>query len=68
MDRDRLRKHVRICRRNLRNMRVKCCAECPFEEELTEVYPELTQLFEAKRAASLRSGGRNRATGAKNKR
>lgn len=49
MDVDRLRNHVKLCRRNLNSSRVKCCATCPFEEEIVGLFPELKILFEEKR-------------------
>lgn len=49
MDLDRLHKHVKLCKRNLRSEAVHCCAHCPFEEEITNVYPELKKLFIQKR-------------------
>jgi hypothetical protein len=47
--RRKLANHVKLCRRNLKSSRVKCCAGCPFEDEITQEYPELKMLFEAKR-------------------
>jgi hypothetical protein len=49
MQQERLQKHVRLCRRNLTSRRVKCCATCPFEDEIVMVYPHLKKLFVAKR-------------------
>lgn len=49
MDKERLKVHVRLCRRNLKSTRVKCCATCPFEEEIIEEYPEMNVLFDTKR-------------------
>jgi len=49
MDRKRLEKHIRLCRRNLLSGKVKCCLTCPFEEEILSVYPELKELFDEKR-------------------
>ena len=49
MNLERLKHHIKLCRRNLSSARVKCCATCPFEEEIIAVYPELAALFEAKR-------------------
>lgn len=49
MDDKRLTKHIQLCLRNLRSKRVKCCAQCPFEEEILSVYPDLKELFEKKR-------------------
>jgi hypothetical protein len=46
----RLKKHVdTLCRRNLKSDRVKCCAQCPFEDDITELYPGLESDFERKR-------------------
>lgn len=49
MDIQRLEKHVKLCRKNLKDTRTKCCALCPFEEEIVRVYPELKKMFEEKR-------------------
>jgi hypothetical protein len=49
MDVVRLMTHIKLCKRNLKSSRVKCCANCPFEAEITHHYPELRELFEAKR-------------------
>ena len=49
MNNERLQVHVRLCRRNLKSDRVICCATCPFEEEITQEYPEMIELFERKR-------------------
>lgn len=49
MDKIKLAKHVKLCRKNLKSARVKCCASCPFEEEIAENYPELKELFGKKR-------------------
>jgi len=49
MDVDKLKKHVKLCRKNLKSNRVKCCATCPFEEEIVVQYPDMKKLFEAKR-------------------
>ena len=57
MNRDRLKRHIKLCRRNLKSGRVKCCADCPFEDEITSEYPELKKLFCEKRSA-LSSTGR----------
>ena len=51
MDKTKLEKHINLCKRNLKSSRVKCCAGCPFEEEIVSQYPELKVLFEQKRAA-----------------
>lgn len=44
-----LAKHLRLCTRNLKSDRVKCCAECPFESIITHAKPELGPLFSRKR-------------------
>jgi hypothetical protein len=49
MNKMKLANHVKLCKKNLKSDRVKCCAECPFEEEITREYPELKCLFELKR-------------------
>ena len=49
MDKDRLAIHIKLCKRNLNSRRVKCCANCPFEEEIVTEYPEVTDLFNLKR-------------------
>jgi len=49
MDLKKLETHVRLCRRNLRSNRVRCCATCPFEEEIVSQYPDLQDLFDKKR-------------------
>ena len=50
MDVKRLEDHVKLCRHNLASSRVKCCAACPFEEEIIAQYPQLAVLFERKRS------------------
>ena len=49
MDKIKLSKHIKLCKKNLKDKRVKCCANCPFEEEIVSVYPDLKNLFEKKR-------------------
>ena len=50
MDLDKLRKHVRLCKRNLRSRRVRCCATCPFEDEIVAAFPEMKAMFDEKRS------------------
>lgn len=45
----RLKKRIKLCKRNLKSKRVKCCASCPFEDDILEHYPELEDLFNEKR-------------------
>jgi ribosomal protein S12 len=49
MDLKKLNRHIRLCKRNLSSNRVKCCAYCPFEEEIIKYHPELAILFREKR-------------------
>lgn len=49
MNKNKLINHIKLCRKNLKSSRVKCCANCPFEEEIIKEYPELKRLFEEKR-------------------
>lgn len=44
-----LHNHLKLCIRNLKSDRVKCCAHCPFESIITQAKPELTPLFRGKR-------------------
>jgi hypothetical protein len=48
-DRKKLEKHVHLCIRNLASDRVKCCATCPFEDQIVAAYPELRGWFRNKR-------------------
>ncbi len=49
MDKNKLVNHVKLCRRNLKSKTVKCCLNCPFEEEITNEYPEMGDLWAIKR-------------------
>ena len=49
MNLTKLKKHIKLCRKNLKDDRTKCCAECPFEDEIVSVYPELSAQFKKKR-------------------
>jgi len=51
MNKKKLSTHIKLCLRNLRDDRTKCCANCPFEEEIVSVYPDMKDLFESKRKA-----------------
>jgi hypothetical protein len=46
---DKMKQHVKLCKKNLKSNRVKCCAQCPFEDEICTIYPELKEMFENKR-------------------
>ena len=41
--------HIKLCKRNLKTKRIKCCALCPFEEEILSIFPELSKAFIDKR-------------------
>lgn len=45
MDRSLPTNHIKLCLRNLKSSRIKCCAVCPFEEEITNEFPKLKPLF-----------------------
>lgn len=49
MDIAKLKNHVKLCKKNLKSDRVKCCVTCPFEEEIVGYYPELKEKFSLKR-------------------
>lgn len=49
MNLKKLEKHVKLCKKNLKSNRVKCCAECAFEDNIVKHYPELKVLFDKKR-------------------
>jgi len=49
MNVDKLKNHIKLCKKNLKSSRIQCCAECPFEEEIVGYYPELKELFDEKR-------------------
>lgn len=49
MDKEKLIWHIKLCKKNLNNKRVKICAECAFEDDLIQEYPELKCMFEEKR-------------------
>ena len=49
MDLVKLKKHVKLCKRNLKDKRTRCCANCPFEEEIVLTFPELGLLFDEKK-------------------
>jgi hypothetical protein len=52
MNLDKLKIHIKLCKRNLKSTRVKCCNNCPFEEEILRHYPALKILFNRKRLRS----------------
>ena len=44
-----LQDHIKLCKKNLRSKRVKCCASCPFEEFIIDKSPGMAVMFEDKR-------------------
>ena len=56
MDKKKLKKHIRLCRKNLKSNRVICCAECPFEKEIVDEYPDIEELFKNKRNLIINRG------------
>jgi hypothetical protein len=48
MNKEKLSSHIKLCLKNLKSYRVKCCANCPFKEEILSVYPDMKDLFESK--------------------
>jgi len=49
LDEERLKEHIKLCKRNLKRADVVCCATCPFEQEIVSFYPELQEAFDNKR-------------------
>jgi len=56
MNKEKLKNHIKLCKRNLRSNRVKCCVECPFEDEIVGEYPEFKKEFQQKRENIKRIG------------
>lgn len=40
-----IRKFSKLCRRNLKSKRIKCCKNCPFKEDIIKACPDLEELF-----------------------
>ena len=53
IDENKLDKQAKLCRRNLKNKRVKICNTCPFEDILKATYPEMIELFIEKHKANI---------------
>jgi hypothetical protein len=49
MDIQKLKQHIKLCVKNLKSNRVKCCGNCPFEDDILRVYPSLWTAFARKR-------------------
>ena len=49
VDKVKLATHIRLCRKNLKSDRVRCCANCPFEDFIVDYDTSLKTLFEKKR-------------------
>lgn len=46
---DKMKKHLKLCRKNLKDKRTICCLECPFEDEIIKFDPQMGILFYEKR-------------------
>ena len=57
VDCKKLEQHIKLCKRNLKNKRVKCCGNCPFEEEIKSYDPGLLKYFSEKRRQNEDSKG-----------
>jgi len=52
MVKNRLERHVRkLCIKNLKDKRVKCCSLCPFQDDIEKEFPETRRLFKEKQAS-----------------
>lgn len=49
IDLDKLSKRIKLCRRNLKSKRVKCCAACPFEDIIVYQFPKMKEMFRSKK-------------------
>lgn len=49
MDKEKLAEHVKLCKKNLNAVKIRCCDKCPFEAEICEAYPEMVEKFANKR-------------------
>jgi hypothetical protein len=49
-----MKNHLKLCKKNLKDKRVKCCLECPFEDEIVKFDPQMEQLFLEKRNTNLK--------------
>jgi len=49
MDLEKMKEHIKLCRKNLNSKKIKCCATCPFEEEIIKYDPTLLNKFKQKR-------------------
>jgi hypothetical protein len=59
MIKDRLERHVKsLCLKNLRDKRTKCCAQCPFQDDIEREFPETRFLFQEKQACIDQRKGR----------
>lgn len=45
----RMKAHLNLCKRNLKNKKVKCCLNCPFEDEIVKYDENMKVLFDEKR-------------------
>lgn len=51
---EKMKNHLKLCKKNLKDKRVKCCLECPFEDEIVKFDPQMEQLFLEKRNTNLK--------------
>jgi hypothetical protein len=56
VDKEKLKNHICLCKKNLKSDRVKCCANCPFEEAVVDADVSLASLFEIKRQKLTKRG------------
>ncbi len=40
-----LENHIKLCKRNMNNLKIKCCKTCPFENIIIYYYPEMKVYF-----------------------
>ncbi len=45
IDLKKLENHIKLCQKNLKDKRIKCCINCPFKDIILQYYPYLKQLF-----------------------
>jgi len=66
MIKHRLDRHVKsLCIKNLRSKRVKCCAQCPFQDDIEKEFPETRFLFQEKQACTSTKKEKGRVPGGK---
>jgi hypothetical protein len=64
MIKDRIERHVKtLCLKNLRDKRTKCCAQCPFQDDIEREFPETRFLFQEKQACQKPNAARKKTSG-----